>query len=146
MATKRKIVIVVVLLAVILLIVVRISHKARAPFAPSSVPLAGSAGSAKSSRPCVDFHQATSHVGENGCISGYVLRAYTSKAGNTFLDFCQDYRTCPFTSVIFASDHNKFGNLETLEGRQVELHGFISTYHDQAEIIIHDPQQIQVAQ
>lgn len=142
MTLKRKIVIAAVAIVVISLIVVRISHKPRAPFAPSSAPLAGSA---KSSGPCVDFHRATSHVGENGCISGYVLRAYTSKAGNTFLDFCQDYRTCPFTSVIFASDHNKFGNLETLEGRQVELHGFISTYHDQAEIIIHDPQQIQVA-
>jgi hypothetical protein len=98
------------------------------------------------SGPCIDFHQASSHVGENGCVTGYVLRAFTSKAGNTFLDFCTDYRSCPFTAVIFASDHTKFGDLETLQGRQVELRGFVSTYHDQAEIIIHDPWQIRVTQ
>ncbi|MGH9401468.1 MAG: hypothetical protein ACRD2P_05100 [Terriglobia bacterium] len=138
MATKRKIVIAAVALVIVLLIGIRLFRrpKARAPFAPQPAH----------NGPCVDFRQATSRVGENGCVRGYVLRAYTSKAGNTFLDFCQDYRSCPFTSVIFASDHTKFGNLETLEGRQVELHGFISTYHDQAEIIIHDPAQIQVAQ
>ncbi|MGH9352899.1 MAG: hypothetical protein ACRD2G_12180 [Terriglobia bacterium] len=136
MATKRKIVIAAVAVVIVTLIGVRISQKARPSFAPPPAH----------NGPCIDFHQATSHAGENGCVTGYVLRAYTSKAGNTFLDFCQDYRSCAFTSVIFASDHNKFGNLEALEGRQVELHGFISTYHDQAEIIIHDPAQIQVAQ
>lgn len=95
--------------------------------------------------PCVDFRQAPSHAGENTCVSGYVLRAYTSRSGNTFLDFCQDYRSCPFTSVIFASDHSKFGNLESLSGRKVELRGMISIYRNQAEIIVHDPWQIQAS-
>jgi hypothetical protein len=92
--------------------------------------------------PCVDFRQASSHAGENGCVSGFVLRAFTSKAGNTFLDFCSDYKACPFSSVIFASDRNKFGNLEALTGRQVQIRGLISTYNGHAEIIIHDPRQI----
>ncbi|MGH9343740.1 MAG: hypothetical protein ACRD19_08270 [Terriglobia bacterium] len=135
---KRKIVISAVVLMIISLI--GVTEFRREKRRPSFTTLSAHNG------PCIDFRHSTSHVGENGCVAGYVLRAYTSKAGNTFLDFCPDYRSCPFTSVIFASDHNKFGNLETLEGRQVELHGFISTYHDQAEIIIHDPQQIQVVQ
>ncbi len=96
------------------------------------------------SGPCVDFQQARSHAGETGCISGYMLRAYTSKTGNTFLDFCADYRTCPFSSVIFASDRGKFGNLEMLAGREVQIRGLISTYQGRAEIIIHDPWQIRV--
>lgn len=98
-----------------------------------------------SSGPCVDFRQAASHAGENACVTGYVLRAYTSRSGNTFLDFCQDYRSCPFTSVIFASDHAKFGNLETLAGRRVELRGLITIYRNQAEIIVHDPWQIRAS-
>lgn len=94
--------------------------------------------------PCVDFRDAGSHLGEAACISGRVLRVFTSRAGNTFLDFCPDYRTCPFTTVIFSSDRSKFGDLARLEGRQVEIRGAITTYQGRAEIIIHDPQQIRV--
>ncbi|MGH9468919.1 MAG: hypothetical protein ACRD1N_01090 [Terriglobia bacterium] len=97
------------------------------------------------SGPCVDFRQAASRAGERGCVTGYVLRAYTSKSGNTFLDFCQDYRSCAFSTVIFASDQKKFGNLETLEGRKVAISGFISVYQSHAEIIVHDPSQIRAA-
>src|SRR5512143_4105080 len=76
---------------------------------------------------CVDFHDAAAHSGETTCVSGRILRVYTSRAGNTFLDFCSDYRACPFTSVIFTSDKDKFGNLQALSGRQVEIHGEITT-------------------
>lgn len=62
------------------------------------------------------------------------------------MDFCADYRNCPFTSVIFASDKTKFGDLGTLAGRQVEIQGTITAYQGHAEIIIHDPQQIRALQ
>ena len=91
---------------------------------------------------CVDFHDVASHVGEQGCVSGRVLRVYTSKAGNTFLDFCADYKSCPFTSVIFSSDRAKFGKLETLEGRVINIRGAITVYEGRAEIIIRQPDQI----
>jgi hypothetical protein len=95
---------------------------------------------------CVDFHDVGGHVGETGCVSGRVLRVYTSRAGNTFLDFCADYRACPFTSVIFSSDREKFGNLQTLQGVPVEIRGPITTYQGRAEVIIRDPSQIRAAQ
>jgi len=91
---------------------------------------------------CVDFRDAGSQVGTAGCVSGQVLHVFTSRAGNTFLDFCQDYRSCPFSSVIFASDKNKFGDLESLQGRHVEIRGAITVYEGRAEIIIRDPEQI----
>ena len=81
-------------------------------------------------------------VGKNGCVAGLVLRVYTARTGNTFLDFCQDYRTCPFTSVIFSADKGKFGNLESLQGKRVEIRGNVVTYAGHAEIIIHDPHQV----
>ena len=92
---------------------------------------------------CVDFHEAGAHLGEVGCISGRVLRVYTSRSGTTFLDFCPDYRACPFGSVIFASDQSRFGDLGSLRGRQVEVRGSIRAYEGRAEITIHDPAQIQ---
>jgi hypothetical protein len=94
---------------------------------------------------CVDIKQAAAHANEQGCVSGRVLRAYTSRSGNTFLDFCEDYRACPFTSIVFASDRSKFGNLQSLQGRQVELRGKIQIYHDQPEIVLRDPSQIREA-
>ena len=91
---------------------------------------------------CVAIDQAAGHVGESGCVSARVLRVYASRGGNTFLDFCQDYRQCPFTSVIFAADREKFSNLETLMGRQIEIRGKIELYNGRAEIVIHDAGQI----
>lgn len=93
---------------------------------------------------CVGPAQAGSHVGEDRCVSARILRVFTSRAGNTFLDFCADYRNCPFTSVIFSSDRTKFGDLATLGGRRVEIEGQITSYQGRAEIVIHDPKQVRV--
>lgn len=110
-------------------------QSARAPGAPalSSPP------------PCVDIRNAGPLVGNSGCVAGLVLRVYSARTGNTFLDFCQDYRACPFSSVIFASDKNKFGDLESLQGKRVEIRGDVITYQGSAEIIIRDPQQVRSA-
>ena len=94
---------------------------------------------------CVDIQQASDHTGENDCVSGRILRVFTSRSGNTFLDFCQDYHECPFTSVIFGPDRPRFGNLSALEGEKVEIVGQITTYGGRAEIIVHDPKQIRLA-
>jgi hypothetical protein len=93
---------------------------------------------------CVDFHEAGQHTGETVCISGRVLRVYTSRSESAFLDFCPNYRDCPFSSVIFASDRTKFGDLNALNGREVEIQGRISVYNGRPEIVIHDPEQVHV--
>ena len=94
--------------------------------------------------PCVDFHDAGSHTGENGCISGRVVRVFVSRGGNSFLDFCADFHNCPFTSVIFSSDRSKFGDLTTLRGHEIQIRGPITVYQGRAEIAIHDPDQMRV--
>ena len=116
--------------------------KVSAPLAARGAP---ELPAATGSTGCVDFHDVGPQVGKAGCVAGQVLRVYTSNSGNTFLDFCQDYRSCPFTSVIFASDKDKFGDLESLQGKRVEIRGSITVYQSRAEIIIHDPQQIRTA-
>ncbi len=138
---NRKTLFIAVIAALILALVgglvgYRLGARGRSSSGTSAVIAAG----------CIDFHDVAPHVGETGCVSGRVLRVYTSRGGNTFLDFCPDYRTCTFTSVIFSSDRGKFGNLQTLEGTTVELRGAITVYQGRAEIIIRDPDQIRQAQ
>jgi hypothetical protein len=101
--------------------------------------------STNSSSACVDIRNAAPLVGKKGCVAGLVMRAFSARSGNTFLDFCQDYRDCPFTSVIFAPDKDKFGNLESLQGKRVEIRGDVVSYQDRAEIIIRDPEQLRSA-
>jgi hypothetical protein len=139
MRRRYKFVIVAAVLVLVVVLIVRATRERGGERA------AGLSSQAQDG-PCLSFRQAAAHAGESGCVSGMVLRAYTSRNGNTFLDFCSDYRACPFSSVIFASDRKKFGNLETLTGRIVELRGQITTYNGRAEIIIHDPGQIHVSQ
>jgi len=93
---------------------------------------------------CVDFHDAGQHTGETACVSGRVLRVSTSRSQTTYLDFCPNYRDCPFSTVIFASDRTRFGNLNALNGREVEIQGRISVYNGRPEIVIRDPQQLHV--
>ncbi len=115
----------------------RRAHSHTASFAPSARSRGEMAG-------CVDFHDAAPHAGETGCVSGRVVKVFTSGHGNTFLDFCEDYRHCPFTSVIFSSDRQKFGDLQYLTGRQIEIRGAITVYEGKPEIAIRDPGQIRM--
>jgi hypothetical protein len=119
---------------------------ARSGWAPVHQPnRAGEADKpSSSSGACVDFHEAAQHTGETVCISGRVLRVYTSRSESAFLDFCPNYRDCPFSSVIFASDRTKFGDLNALNGREVEIQGRISVYNGRPEIVIRDPEQVHV--
>jgi hypothetical protein len=95
--------------------------------------------------PCVDIDAAAPLVGQPGCVTGRILRVYTSRNGNTFLDFCADYKNCPFTSVVFSEDRPKFGDMGALKGRNVELRGLVTEYQGRAEIIIRDQDQIRMA-
>jgi hypothetical protein len=108
-------------------------------------PFASRFSSPGNAADCVDFHDAGPHAGGTGCVSGRVVKVFTSRGGNTFLDFCEDYHDCPFTSVVFSSDKGKFGDLESLGGRQIEIRGPITVYQGRAEIIIRDPGQIRLA-
>ena len=93
---------------------------------------------------CISYKEAGSYVGEYKCVTGKVDNVYTSAKGNTFLNFCPDYRTCPFFSVIFSSDSYKFPNLKQYQGKTVEITGLIKTYQGRVEIILNDANQIKV--
>lgn len=94
--------------------------------------------------PCVLFAEVAPLVGQSSCVTGRVLKVVTSKYGNTYFDFCEDYKKCPFSTVIFSQDREKFGDLAYLQGRVIEIRGLVSFYRERPQIIIRDPDQVKL--
>jgi endonuclease YncB( thermonuclease family) len=92
----------------------------------------------------ISYTEAPNHVGEYACVIGRVDHVYTSQKGTTFINFCPDYKTCPFGAVIFISDAYKFPNPNQYEGKIVEITGLIRSYQSRPEIILNDPAQIKI--
>ena len=101
---------------------------------------AGAAASA--SIGTIDYTEAQAHVGEYASVRGTLVDAYTSKTGTVFLDFCKNYKTCPFSGVIFADDVKKFGDLSKYNGKTVTLTGKIVSYEGKAEIVLSSPSKL----
>jgi hypothetical protein len=80
------------------------------------------------------YTEAPNHIGEYAKVTGNVAEVFTSKTNTTFLDFCQSYKTCPFTAVIFSSAKSKFQDTENLVG-SVTITGTIKSYQGKAEIV-----------
>ncbi len=91
---------------------------------------------------CLPFSDAAKHVGEVKCITGTVIRVKQGERGVHFLDFCDDFRLCPFTVVIFPHDLKSVGDVRQLQGRMVEIHGQIKEYDGRAEIILEEERQL----
>ena len=85
---------------------------------------------------CIAITEAKKHVGETRCVSGKVLRVKEGNRGVTFLDFCEDYRVCPFTVVVFPTNLRYVGDVRQLQGKVVEIHGPVKLYDGRAEIVL----------
>ena len=85
---------------------------------------------------CVSIAKAKDLIGQNACIVGTVQRVGYSDTGTAFITFCEDYKNCPFTAVVFSRDMDKVGNLQMFEGRELEVTGRIKDFHGAAEIVV----------
>jgi hypothetical protein len=92
---------------------------------------------------CVPFEQLQSKKGDAVCITGKVVKVNQSQAGNWFLDFCENYRQCPFSVFIFEKDAAKLGDLRGLQGQQVTIYGRIREYNGKPELILRDRRQLE---
>jgi micrococcal nuclease len=92
----------------------------------------------------IDYTEAPNHIGEYACVSGKIDHVYTSQKGTIFLNFCPDYKICPFGAAIFGSDAYKFSNPKQYEGQTLEITGLIKSYQGRPEIILNDPSQIKI--
>jgi DNA/RNA endonuclease YhcR with UshA esterase domain len=91
---------------------------------------------------CVPFGEARHHLGKTQCVTGTVLKVKEGNNGVTFLDFCENYETCPFTVVVFQGDLRRVGDVRQLTGRAVEIKGTVEEYDGRAEIVLRHPQQL----
>jgi hypothetical protein len=92
---------------------------------------------------CISIEDAAARIGEVTCVRGTVVKVFESrKSGTWFLDFCADYRTCPFTVVIFSRYLRDVGDVRMLAGRTIEVHGKIASYDGRAEIVLKHSRQL----
>jgi hypothetical protein len=49
-----------------------------------------------------------------------VLHVQDGRNGTTFLSFCKDPKTCPFSVVVFPADLKKRGDIRQLGGRTLK--------------------------
>ena len=91
---------------------------------------------------CVPIEQAQRHIGETQCISGKVVRVQAGSRGVHYLDFCEDYRLCPFSVVVFSYDLKNVGDVRELAGKLVEIRGEVKEYDGRAEIILENRKQL----
>ncbi len=90
----------------------------------------------------IDYTDSLARVGSLASVRGTLVKTYTSKTSTVFLNFCENYKTCPFSGVIFADDVKKFGDLSRYVGQTITLTGKISSYQGKAEIILSSPSQL----
>ena len=55
---------------------------------------------------------------------------------------CKNYKTCPFSGVIFADDAEQFGDLSRYAGTSITLTGKRVSYEGRAEIVLSSPSQL----
>jgi len=91
---------------------------------------------------CIPFDQARKHIGESECVTGRVVRVARGSKGTHYLDFCEDYRLCPFSVAIFSHDLKNIGDVRGLTGKTIQIRGEVKEYDDRAEIILESKKQL----
>jgi hypothetical protein len=91
---------------------------------------------------CLPFDQARKHIGETQCVTGKVVRIQTGSEGVHYLDFCDDYRLCNFSVVVFPHDMRNIGDIRQLAGRLIQIRGEVKEYGDRVEIILENRKQL----
>jgi DNA/RNA endonuclease YhcR with UshA esterase domain len=91
---------------------------------------------------CIPFDQAQKHIGETQCVSGKVLRVEAGSRGVHYLDFCEDYSSCSFSVVVFASVLKRIGDVDQLAGKTVEIRGEVKEFDGRAEIVLENARQL----
>jgi hypothetical protein len=115
---------------------VMLAHAARLILLPLLLAATASASE------CVAFSDAHEHIGSTRCVSGKIFNVKEGTRGVTFLDFCENFDTCPFTVVVFADDLKHVGDVRQLKGRSIEISGKVVQYDGRAEIVLSRPKQL----
>lgn len=97
---------------------------------------------------CLPVSEAPAHTGQAGCIAGTVVGTGGAPApgpGPVYLNFCEDFRTCPLSVSIPGSARARFGEPDSYKGKKLRFFGTISTVSGRPVIYVTEPEQIQPA-
>jgi hypothetical protein len=92
--------------------------------------------------------EAKDHIGEKATVCGKVASARydaTTRGKPTFLNLDKPYPSQVFTVLIWGENRAKFGAPEEqYRGKQLCVTGTITEYRKAPEIVVSDPQSIEV--
>lgn len=91
---------------------------------------------------CIPFDQAQRHIGQTECVTGKVLQVKSGARGVHYLDFCEDYRLCSFSVVVFSYDLKNVGDVRELAGKLIEIRGEVKEFDGRAEIVLENRRQL----
>src|SRR4051812_33838538 len=93
---------------------------------------------------CIGIEQAPDYIGKSVCVKGKILRLVETESGSsTFLNFCEDYRKCPFTVVVFDRDFPLVGDIRAVEGQDIGIFGKKKKWKGRPEIVLKDSRQLE---
>ena len=102
----------------------------------------------QSSRVKLSATEAKNHIGQQATVCGKVASARyaaTSRGKPTFLNLDKPYPSQVFTVLIWGENREKFGTPEEkYRDKQVCVTGTIAEYRKAPEIVVSDPQSIEV--
>lgn len=90
-------------------------------------------------------NEASSHVGQNVIVEGAVNDVHHAASGRAiFINMGGRYPDNAFTGVIFSGDFGKFPDVDSWNGKVIDIAGPIRLYRGKAEIILNDPGQVKL--
>jgi hypothetical protein len=91
---------------------------------------------------CISPEQARAKIGGTACVRAKVLKIIQGADGGQYLGFCADQAKCPFTVAVPANDLRDVGDVRTLVGKTVEVHGPVREADGRAEMVLRDTRQL----
>ena len=90
----------------------------------------------------INYMDAANYIGKNATVSGIPLKIYSSTSGTVFFDYCVNYKSCPFSVVVFADDAKKFANINQYTDQPITVTGLLKSYNGHGEIVVSSLSQI----
>ena len=101
----------------------------------------GAAESHSSRQGVVTAADAAAHVGETITVEGIVSEVHVSQRA-TFIDLGGRYPNDEFTGVIFSSDAGAFPDVDSYEGKTLDIRGPVQLFRGRPEIILKTRDQV----
>jgi hypothetical protein len=87
--------------------------------------------------------EASQHYDEEMIVTGKVAQV-TIRPSVVFINLDQAGPQSSFTAVIFQDNLSGFGDVQSLQGKNVEISGFITEYHNKPEVVLDSASQLKV--